>query len=167
MAYHLGKGSLSKLVGVHADLVRVVKMAIEITPVAFTVLEGLRDSARQATLVAEGFSKTTNSRHLTGDAVDVAPWENGGVPWPDLKKHGRAEYDRRIALFNAVAEAMFQAADELGVLIQWGNDWDMDGIPTAQDPDERGQIPDMPHFQRPWPYNEAKARAAAERRRAA
>ncbi|MDM8544680.1 hypothetical protein QUF90_26690 [Desulfococcaceae bacterium HSG9] len=42
MAYRLGKKSKKRLVGVHHDLVRVVKRAIKITDIDFMVLEGVR-----------------------------------------------------------------------------------------------------------------------------
>ena len=81
MAYQLSKKSLSKLEGVHDDLVRVVKRAIEITQVDFTVLEGVRSKARQAQLVASGASKTMDGRHLTGHAVDLAAYVAGSPRW--------------------------------------------------------------------------------------
>ena len=40
MGYRLGKRSLKRLEGLHPDLVRVVKKAITLTNVDFTVLEG-------------------------------------------------------------------------------------------------------------------------------
>lgn len=45
--------SLSKLEGVHPDLVKVVKKAIELTECDFTVTEGLRSKERQAQLLKE------------------------------------------------------------------------------------------------------------------
>ena len=39
MSFKLGKRSLSNLKGVHPDLVKVVKRAIELTEVDFTVIE--------------------------------------------------------------------------------------------------------------------------------
>ena len=97
--------------GVHADLVKVVHRAAEISPVAFTVIEGLRTVERQKQLVAQGASKTMNSRHITGHAVDLAPHRPDGqiaFDWP---------------LYYKLAPAMKQAAQELGVAIDWGGDW--------------------------------------------
>ena len=68
--FQLSEKSISKLAGVHPDLVKVIKRAIEITPVDFTVIEGLRTKERQAYLLKSGKSKTMRSRHLTGHAVD-------------------------------------------------------------------------------------------------
>lgn len=111
MTYQLSKKSLSKLEGVHDDLVRVVKRAIEITQVDFTVLEGVRSKARQAQLVASGASKTMDGRHLTGHAVDLAAYVAGSPRWD-------------WPLYYKLAEAVQQAAKELNVQIVWGGVWD-------------------------------------------
>jgi peptidoglycan L-alanyl-D-glutamate endopeptidase CwlK len=118
MAFKLGKKSLDRLQGVHPDLIAVVKLAITKTPVDFTVLEGLRTEARQKHLVASGASKTMNSRHLTGHAVDLAP-----LP---------IDWDNREA-FKTVSTAMKAAAEELGIKIEWGGDFKT--------------FSDMPHYQ--------------------
>jgi len=110
MGFKLGKRSLERLVGVHPDLVAVVKRAIELTDVDFTVLEGMRTIARQKQLVASGASKTMNSRHLTGHAVDLAPLLGGSVSWD-------------WPLYHRLAPFMKQAAKEVGVPVEWGGDW--------------------------------------------
>ena len=106
----LGKRSLDNLKNVNADLVRVVKRAIEITEIDFTVIEGYRTKERQRELVRKGASKTMNSRHLTGHAVDIAPIVNGSISW---------DFDH----YYPLAEAMARAATELGVTIRWGGCW--------------------------------------------
>ena len=58
-----------RMQGVHTHLVRVVIEARKAAP--FIVMEGLRSRERQAKLVALGASRTMNSRHLTGHAVDL------------------------------------------------------------------------------------------------
>jgi peptidoglycan L-alanyl-D-glutamate endopeptidase CwlK len=107
MGYTLGLRSIQKLSGVHPDLVAVVKRAIEITEQDFSVIEGIRNIQRQRELVARGSSQTMNSRHLTGHAVDVAPFP---LSWD-------WEY------FYPIADAMKAAAEELGVELEWGGDW--------------------------------------------
>lgn len=37
------------------------------------IIETLRSKERQAELIEKGVSWTTNSKHLTGDAIDIAP----------------------------------------------------------------------------------------------
>jgi peptidoglycan L-alanyl-D-glutamate endopeptidase CwlK len=108
MSYKLGIRSLQNLSGVHPDLVAVVKRAIQITEVDFTVIEGVRSRERQKQLVVKGASKTMNSRHITGHAVDMVPWP---IDWDDLER------------FEIMAEAMKQAAEELDIPIVWGGDW--------------------------------------------
>lgn len=107
MTYALGKRSLERLVGVHPDLVRVVKRAIELTEHDFSVIEGVRTVETQRQYVAKGVSKTLNSRHITGHAVDLYP-VGRPTPWDKCP---------------TVAVAMHAAADELGVAIVWGGSW--------------------------------------------
>ena len=108
MSYKLGSRSLQNLSGVHPDLVAVVKRAIEITGVDFTVIEGIRNISRQRELYKAGKSTTMNSRHITGHAVDMVPWP---VDWNDLER------------FEVMSEAMKSAAEELEIPIVWGGDW--------------------------------------------
>lgn len=123
MSYKLGIRSKHRLKGVHPDLVAVVKRAIEITDVDFTVLEGMRTLKRQEELVAKGASKTINSRHLTGHAVDLGAWVDGTVRWD-------------WPLYYKIADAMLQAAKELDVKVEWGGHW--------------STFKDGPHFQLNW-----------------
>lgn len=122
------------LQGVHPDLVSVVERASEITQ--FRITEGLRTKERQKKLVAEGKSRTMNSRHLTGHAVDfVTP---------------AGSYDD--AEMTKIAEAFKTASGELGVQIVWGGDWP--------------KFRDTPHVELEWhsyPASSfaAKAKAAA------
>ncbi len=120
--YVLSKKSLDRLTGVHPDLVRVVKRALEITTVDFAVLEGVRSKARQEQLVKAGASQTLNSRHLTGHAVDLGAYVSGSVRWD-------------WPLYYKIADAVKQASAELGVPIEWGGDWQ--------------KFKDGPHFQLP------------------
>jgi peptidoglycan L-alanyl-D-glutamate endopeptidase CwlK len=108
--YSLGTRSKQRLTGVHADLVRVVERAIEITTVDFTVLEGLRTPERQKALRDAGASQTLNSRHITGHAVDLGALIDGEVRWD-------------WPLYYKIAAAMKEAAKELNVPIVWGGDW--------------------------------------------
>ena len=71
--FSLSKKSESRLFGVHPDLVAVVRRAIEITEVDFSVGEGLRTIERQKELVAKGASQTMKSRHLTGMLLICMP----------------------------------------------------------------------------------------------
>ena len=106
----LSRRSRDRLVGVHPDLVRVVEAAIARTPVDFMITEGLRTPERQAALVRAGASRTLNSRHLTGHAVDVCALVDGKVRWD-------------WPLYPRIAGAFKAAALVLDVPIIWGGDW--------------------------------------------
>lgn len=110
MSFTLSQRSRDRLKGVHPDLVKVIEMAIAKSPVDFMVTEGLRTRERQAQLVAKGASKTMNSRHITGHAVDIVPIVDGEVryDWP---------------LYHKIAPVIKDCAKQLGVSIVWGGDW--------------------------------------------
>jgi peptidoglycan L-alanyl-D-glutamate endopeptidase CwlK len=108
----LSAKSLSRLEGVHPDLVKVVHRAIENSTVDFAVLEGLRTPERQQQLVKAGASLTLKSRHLTGHAVDLGAIVGGQVRWD-------------WPLYYKISEAMKDAAKDLKVSITWGGDWTM------------------------------------------
>ena len=110
MTFSLGDRSKQRLRGVHADLVKVVERAIQLTPIDFTVLEGVRLLERQKALLAAGASQTLNSRHLTGNAVDLGAWVDEQIDWS-------------WPLYRKIADAMKSAAKELNVPIVWGGDW--------------------------------------------
>ena len=115
MTFKLSKLSQRRLIGVHVDLVRVVNAAILITPIDFSVVEGLRTMARQKYLYRIGKSRTMDSRHLTGHAVDLGPWVNGKILWDDGPH------------WLELSQAVKQAAATCQVSIQWGFDlwgWD-------------------------------------------
>lgn len=110
MTYKLSQRSRDRLKGVHADLVRVVELAITLTDTDFMVLEGLRTPERQAELVKAGASMTLNSRHLTGHAVDLGAVVGGKLRWD-------------WPLYPRLAKAMRDAAGRLSVPLTWGGDW--------------------------------------------
>lgn len=123
MSIVLGQRSLSRLEGVHPDLVRVVKKAAAMSSLDFTVLEGLRTADRQKQLMDLGATKTLNSRHLTGHAVDLAPMIGGTVRWD-------------WPFYHQLAVIVKDAAKAENVPITWGGDW--------------RTFKDGPHWELPW-----------------
>ena len=121
--FKLSKRSLDRLAGVNETLQLVVLRAIQLTEVDFVVLEGLRTKERQLELVRAGASRTMNSRHLTGHAVDLGAWVGGEVRWD-------------WPLYYKLAEAMKSAAWDMNTKIEWGGDW--------------RSFKDGPHFQLPF-----------------
>lgn len=111
MTFVLGGQSTHNLIGVHESLTRLVRKAITLTTVDFAVIEGVRSRVRQEQLVKAGASKTMDSKHLTGDAVDLAAWVGGRHSWD-------------WPLYYEIAHAMRRAAIEEGVRIRWGGVWD-------------------------------------------
>lgn len=146
--FRFGRKSLQELEGVHLGLVAMCHRALELSAVDFSVHDGLRTSEEQQALVAVGASETMNSKHLTGDAVDLVPYVNSMLRWewgPIFK----------------VAEAVRQAAQELKIPIVWGAAWDLNFTQTTDSPElimqqysnriiAKGRKPflDGPHYQR-------------------
>lgn len=163
MTHVLGKASLARLEGLHPDLKRVIMLAIVLSEIDFTIIEGVRTTeqcyinfgkGRTAALcVARGCpakyaqpnaAKVTwlghplsSDHHAKSDgfghAVDIYPYPVNLVLGAKPK-----EFE---PLFDKIATAMFKAAKQLGVLIRWGADWDQDNMPR-----ERGET-DNPHFE--------------------
>lgn len=125
MSITLGSRSLMRLEGVHPDLVRVVKKAAALSDLDFTVLEGLRTVDRQKQLVNQGASRTMNSRHITGHAVDLAPMIGGKISWD-------------WPLYHRLAKIVKSAAADEKVPLQWGGDW--------------RAFKDGPHWELPWKF---------------
>jgi peptidoglycan LD-endopeptidase CwlK len=132
----LNATSKTRLRTVKPKLQSVVELAVSRLPFDVIVIEGLRTEARQRELYAQGRSTpgkvvtwTLDSKHLNGEAVDLAPIEDNTILWADTVK------------FHAIAGAMFTASSELGIGIRWGKDWDKDGIYG-----EKGET-DSPHFE--------------------
>lgn len=107
----------------HPDLVKVVRLALELSPVDFGITEGLRTVERQKQLVAEGKSQTMNSRHISGHAVDVFAYPTPAGSWD-------WQY------YQQISRAFKQAGKNLGIPVEWGGDWKT--------------LKDGPHFQLPY-----------------
>jgi peptidoglycan L-alanyl-D-glutamate endopeptidase CwlK len=123
MSITLGPRSIARLQDVHPDLVRVVRRAAVMSSLDFTVLEGIRTLPRQKQLMAQGATRTLNSRHLTGHAVDLAPMIGGTVSWD-------------WPLYHRLAKVVKAAAEHEDVPITWGGDWE--------------SFKDGPHWELPW-----------------
>jgi peptidoglycan L-alanyl-D-glutamate endopeptidase CwlK len=115
MSFKLSQRSLDRLDSVDPDLIKVVKYAIGVTKVDFGVIEGIRTLEKQKELVAAGASKTMNSKHLKGLAVDLMAYVGGRGCW-ELK------------VYDDIADAMKQGAIEYGVPIVWGASWHIRNI---------------------------------------
>lgn len=126
--FRFSQRSEGNLVDVKPALVNVVRRALEITPVDFIVIEGVRTEAKQRENVKKGVSKTMDSRHLTGHAVDLFPV---GGDWNNYK------------CWLPVLDAMHQAGKELGVKLRFGITW------TGNPHDKPAKFLDAPHVEIP------------------
>lgn len=136
MSFMFGSKSSSILCGVHPRMQAVAHRAIQISEVDFAVVQGRRTVEEQQRLYGKGRTAaqliklgipakfavpgeakvtwTMKSRHLSGNAIDVAPYVNGKLEWDDNGKLG---------LWPKIAAAFKNAAAELNIEIQWGGDW--------------------------------------------
>ena len=158
--YYLSQRSQNKLSQVHPDLRKVIELAIQYTPVDFTVLETVRSSQRQQQLIDAGHSRTNNSRHLArtpkyspdlgsvSHAADLGALVNNQLSWnwPD---------------YFQIADAVRQAAQTLEVPVVWGGCWQLlnDETPAKQAHQsylgrkkarKQPAFADGPHFELSW-----------------
>lgn len=125
--FKLTPQDMTKLKGVHPDLVKVIVEAAKTAKTPFKVLEGLRTAAKQAEYFKKGTSRLDGvkkkSKHQLGKAVDIVPIVNGKVEF------------RSWTPFYPMADNVKAAAKKLGVKVTWGGDWK--------------SFPDGPHFELP------------------
>ena len=159
--FRLSHASLAKLEDARVDprIRLLVKRAIELTETDFVVFETMRTLERQRELVAKGVSKTLDSYHLTGHAVDLVPWIAGRAQW-----QAPACLD--------VALAMRAAAIEAGLSVTWGGTWQrLDRLGSTRAElslavrQYTNRVPhglvDLPHFQVARPPTAGKMNSAA------
>ena len=129
MGFRLSARSRDRLKGVHPRLVSIVAAAITTTMVDFGVNCGLRTPAKQAQFVQEGRSRTMNSKHLTGHAVDLIAYVGGQVSWEG-------------EVYDEIADAMRTAAMEQGTPLRWGGAWQF----TDEADTDRWKTEDICHW---------------------
>lgn len=129
--------SLSKLKGVHPNLVKVMNEAIKETPIDFSIIYGVRTTKEQQALYAKGRTKpgsiVTNADGLRnksnhqvksdglGYAVDICPYVNGKLDWVNESN------------FRIIAAHILATAKCLGIKVNWGGNF--------------RSIKDLPHFE--------------------
>lgn len=128
MSHSFSKQSLERMRGVDKRLQDLAFKVIQLHDCQILEHGGLRTEAEQQRLVAEGRSWTMNSRHLTGHAIDIAPYP---IDWENKKR------------FYYFAGMVKYAAHTLGIPLRWGGDWDRD-----DDLDDQRRF-DLVHFEIP------------------
>jgi len=101
----------ANLKALNPTLADVVRRAQKISGVHFVIGSGKRDAALQKKAVEWGWSKTEDSDHLDGNAVDLWPLDGDGAVNFDGKSQA------------AIVKAMKQAAKQLGVSLDIGAEW--------------------------------------------
>lgn len=144
-----GAKSRANLKGVKQPLIDVAELAITFCEYDGTVPPGggLRTRA-EAEMNFQLGTGILNSRHITGDAIDLIALTDGRIDWKNQ------------AAFRAMARAVKISAAILSVPIRQGCDWNMNG--TFGESLEW----DWPHFENPWPQWMGQAQAEMRRFRA-
>lgn len=137
--FQLSTRDVTRLIGVHPDLVKLIHAVAAKSPIKFVVTEGVRTLAKQEEYVAAGSSRTMRSRHIPESnacrlacATDLAVWEDRDAD----KVVDADEISWKWPQYLALSKVIKEVAAELGVPIEWGGDW--------TDPK------DGPHYQLPW-----------------
>jgi peptidoglycan L-alanyl-D-glutamate endopeptidase CwlK len=154
---HYSTRSLTRLHTCHGELQKLLLEVDKHWP--NTILEGKRTIEQQRENVAKKVSKTMDSRHLDdpSNAVDAAP---DPLSWPKmheqlaellghLSAQGRREmkehildYAKQLARWYYFAGFVLGTAQQMGIDIRWGGDWDGD-----RDIHEN-TFDDLPHYER-------------------
>ena len=115
-----------------------------------SIVEGRRDKATQDGYFKRGVTTVQwpNSRHnaippTLSTAVDVVPYipEMGGQIWPNPETQTPEEYLRKIGAFSMFLGYVHRVAEELGIAIRMGADWDSDKNLLDQ------KFHDLPHIE--------------------
>lgn len=133
-----GASSLQQLATIDGRLQAILNEVIK--SIDFKILEGHRGQVAQDKAFAEGASKLRfphgNHNAMPSRAVDIAPWYVGtkdNIIWKDVPAFGRL-----MGFIQRVAE-------EQGVRLRFGMDWDGDFRTASIDPDEK--FLDAPHVE--------------------
>jgi peptidoglycan L-alanyl-D-glutamate endopeptidase CwlK len=105
---HFGKKSRRVLEGLDDDLQALLNEVIKFIDIS--LIEGYRSVDRQKELFKLGKAKTLESKHLTAEACDLAPYHNG-IDWNNREN------------FIYMAGVIKGIAWQMGIPIKWGGDW--------------------------------------------
>jgi len=99
--------------------------------IAVIIVDTLRTAAEQEENIKKGVSWTKNSRHLTGDAIDICPWLQYDLHGPDKLCWDSSDL---------IWERIGVIGESLGLV--WGGRW---------------RVRDLGHFELPRPIPEGRA----------
>lgn len=127
--FKFGNKSLAQLDTVKPQLKELALRVIAISPIDFTIVQGIRTQAQSEANKAKGTSflkDPSKSKHITGDAFDFAPFVDGKIDWNDREK------------FWTIACLFKQEAEKMGIKIRLGADWNGSG--SYKDEVQRGSF---------------------------
>ena len=137
--YKLSTRSLNTMVGVHPDLVKVIKEAIATSPYDFMITQGLRTAKYQNTLYQQGRTKrglkVTNADGYTKKSnhqmkIDGFGYAIDFVVMDKTKKDG-FDWDTE-SKYEAVAKHILDTGHKLGIALEWGGEWKFKDYPHIQ-----------------------------------
>ena len=113
MAFKFGKISLKRLKTTEPFVQEIMHEVLSISPYDFGIPEfgGRRTIQHQEQLVKQGKSKTMNSKHLKGEAIDICRYMGGD------------EYSFEREHILPIAHIVKQVAKNKGYKVKWGGDW--------------------------------------------
>lgn len=125
--FRFSKKSLAQLDTVDPRLKALAIQVLSISPIDFTIVQGRRTVAQSAQNIKNGtsfLSDPSKSKHVTGEAIDFAPYVNGKLDWDDREK------------FWTIAKLFKQEAEKMGIKVRLGADWNGSG--SYKDEVQRG-----------------------------
>ena len=140
--HQFGDRSEKHIGTIHWNLELVIREALNLCPFDFTVVCGARGCEEQGMAYESGASKKRwpDSKHNVADkngfeidgrsdAVDLAPWINGDIPWQDEGS------------FYMLAGCVLAAAALMNIRVRSGCDWNGNGLSEDQ------TFRDLGHFE--------------------
>lgn len=122
--HKFGSTSLDRLENIDDRLKALAYKVLELQDT--TIIYGRRTMEEQKQLFRQGLSRTLDSKHLSGKAIDMAPYP---IDWNNTKR------------FYYFAGLVIATAKQLDINIRWGGNWDMD-----EDLDDQSFM-DLVHFE--------------------
>ena len=134
--YKLSKRSLNTMVGVHPDLVKVIKEAIATSPYDFMITQGVRTAKYQNELYQQGRTKrglkVTNADGYTKKSNHQMKIDGFGYAIDFVIVNGKAlDWDTE-SKYKAVARHILVTGHKLGISLEWGGDWKFKDYPHVQ-----------------------------------
>lgn len=116
--FNFSRRSMDQLNTVDPRLKKLAIRVLSVSPIDFTIVQGKRTLSESQQNVKNGTSflkDPSKSKHITGEAIDFAPYVNGTIDWNNLDN------------FWTIARLFKQEAEKMGINIRLGADWNGSG----------------------------------------